>query len=134
MRRHARVSRLVRERFGLHSHTVLMQTSCTLPRLAHKLGPGAGGVRGLGELELQPLQPGANQLRSPGMPHEAVEAWVSTSAGMAAHAHQWQLDTTSLQLTSTELEVGWAERGSSARGGQRMPEYDCTTMCCVHVP
>ena len=115
--RRARISRVLRERLGVQSRTVKMQAIAALPaRLAHKLGSGAGGPRALGELELQPLGLADGARRAAGLPHQAVQAWVSTGAGMAAPAHQWQLDTTSLQLTSTELEVGWAERGS-------LPEY-----------
>ena len=129
--RRARVSRVLRDRFGVQSRAVPMQVVSALPaRLAHKLVQGAPGAHGLREMELQPLESGSSLRHTAGLPRHAVEAWAaggSVHAGAGAggsgapSARRWRLDTHSLELAPREIEVGRSARGAADRKGPPQP-------------
>lgn len=113
--RRAHISRLLHQRLGVTNRSIKMQTISGLPaRLTHKLGPSGAG---LAELELQPLGLGADGRRGSGLPREAVQAWVSSGTSVTPE-RKWRLDTRSMQLAASELEVRWAGgvRGRARKG------------------
>lgn len=124
--RRARVNALLRGR-GINSRSSLaMLPLATLPAgLAHEMAAsgcskatGSGlpaASRGSGGIEMQRLLPAAGNCGSMGMPADMLDSWVEASASSTAPARGWRLDTHSLQLGSSEIEVGgWRDGGGLA--------------------
>lgn len=99
--------------------SITMLPSAPLPaRLAHEMaadgcstatgsGPPAAS-RGSGGIEMQRLLPAAGPGGSQGMPADLLDSWVASAASSTVPAMQrsWRLETDSLQMSTSEIEVG----------------------------
>lgn len=118
--RRAQMSALIRDQLG--QGISMLQLEKLPVGLTHRMVPNkhAGATHGsglAGSIELQQLLTPAER-RSSGLPREAVEDWVASASSTAAgllHDHLWRLDTRSMQLKASELEVGgWGVQGAAA--------------------